>query len=97
MPIDPTKAGPVYPPESDNHPEPVTTRCRELNVQSLVTPEQRVNAAAAQIEDARLCLLTAAKIIDGEVPRDIHRDVLMLMDGCRDAQARLGEFKEAGE
>lgn len=78
-------------------PEKVTTKCRELNIADLYPPEEKLSLAAGQIEDARLSLLTAAKLLDGVAPRDIHQTVAMLMDGCRDAQARLGEHEVAGD
>lgn len=54
---------------------------------------KRVSSAVEEIDDARRSLLSAAKHVDkAELPRDLHRDVLMAMDYCRDLEARLTEF-----
>lgn len=83
-------------PEGTIIPEPVTTKCRELDLRGCLSPGMRLDTAASLIEDARLALLGAAKLLDGKVPNEVHKDVLFKMDGCRNLQARLSEFKESG-
>ena len=58
----------------------------------------RLASIAQHLEAARLVLMAAAKDADHEEISSIfHRDILFLMDGCRDAAGTCVEIVEAGQ
>ena len=78
--------------------EPVTTRCRELNLDGLDLPEpsvpERLANAAFHLEEARRHCLEASSALSfcDLIPVEFQRDILFTMDACRDRLVEIADF-----